>query len=84
MKTNTVIATQSGERLVTSTTEQLRIKASEVEPGDWLLSPRHRVMRRDKPVLSVKRNGKFVVLGLPLHGSLTLAVDQMVDVERVK
>lgn len=82
MKTNQVIAGANGERIVTSTTETLRIPASEIRPGDWLMSPRHRVLRRDRPISGVERCGIFIVLHSPLVAPLSMFPQTMVDVER--
>lgn len=83
MKTNTVIAGSNGERIVTSTTEQLRIPASEIRPGDWLLKPHRRGYAKDKLVKSVSSIGGFVVdLLFELNGPKQMYSDQMVDVER--
>lgn len=54
MKTHQVIAGSSGERIVTSTTETLRIPASEIRPGDWLLTAHGRGMRKDRLVRSIE------------------------------
>lgn len=82
MKSNTVICDRNGNRLVTSTTEQLRIPASEIRPGDWLLKPHRRGMEKDKPVLAVEHGCKYVFVSFVLGAHLTMRPDAMVDVER--
>lgn len=84
MKTNTVICDANGQRKVTSTTETLRIKASEIEPGDWLLKPHGRVMRKDRLVASKKIGGALVYFGFQTGGSAAFVLNQMVDVERTR
>lgn len=82
MKTNQVICDSNGQRMVTSTTETLRIKASEIQPGDWLLKPHGRVMRKDKLVEHVENNGRQVMAFVHSHAPVFFAKNQMVDVER--
>lgn len=83
MKTHTVIAGSNGERIVTSTTETLRIPASEIRPGDWLLKPHRRGLAKDKLVTYTKdTGGQYVVIGRQLFSSETMLKDRMVDVER--
>lgn len=81
-KFNTAIADANGNRKVTSTTEQLRIPASEIRPGDWLLKPHRRGLRKDKFVESVVNNGRQVMVNVQLHAPVFLMLDGMVDVER--
>lgn len=81
-KFNTVMAGASGERKATSATETLRIPASDIRPGDWLMSPRHRVLRRDRPISGVESRGIFIVLHSPLAAPLSMFPETMVDVER--
>lgn len=82
MKTNTVIVSATGERIVTSTTETLRVKAADVQPGDYLMSPRHRVLRRERPVTKVEVRGGFAYLHSPLSDPLKMLADLVVEVER--
>lgn len=82
MKTHTVIADSNGNRRVTSTTEQLRIPASEIRPGDWLLKPHRRGLRKDKFVESVVNNGRQLMVNVQLHAPVFLMLDGLVDVER--
>lgn len=88
MKTNQVICDANGQRKVTSTTETLRIKASEIEPGDWLLKPHGRVMRKDKLVIGTERQispaDKTVLLTVQSLPSVRLHINKMVDVERTR
>lgn len=88
MKTNTVIADSNGNRKVTSTTEQLRIPASEIRPGDWLLKPHRRGLAKDKLVKATAR-GEGAVRGsypvrvfFELGGSVSYLGSYLVDVER--
>lgn len=82
-KFNAVIAGANGERIVTSTTEQLRIPASEIRPGGWLLKPHRRGLAKDKLVTYTKdTGGQYVVIGRQLYSSQTMHKDAMVDVER--
>ncbi len=83
MKTHQVIAGSNGERIVTSTTETLRIPASEIRPGDWLLKHHRRGLAKDKLVVAVDNNfgGLLVLFGLAAAPK-PFRKDQMVDVER--
>lgn len=88
MKSNTVICDRNGNRLVTSTTETLRIKASEIEPGDWLLKPHGRVMRKDKLVLTTERVvspfDPHIFVSIQSHATVKFHINKMVDVERTR
>lgn len=88
MKTNQVICDSNGNRKITSTTETLRIKASEIEPGDWLLKPHGRVMRKDKLVLATERVispfEPHIYVSTQLQGSIKFHINKMVDVERTR
>lgn len=89
MKTNTVIAGSNGERIVTSTTETLRIPASEIRPGDWLLKHHRRGLAKDRLVEQVsvgdvsRDDGSFnVTIFFALGGWMTRNDSYLVDVER--
>lgn len=84
MKTHTVIADANGQRKVTSTTETLRIKASEIEPGDWLLKPHGRVMRKDKLVTGVYTRAGVTYITFQLCGAMTAWPGSTVNVERTR
>lgn len=83
MKTNTVIANTKGERIVTSTTETMQIKARDLQPCDWIMKHHHRSLRHDKRVLRVQVAGSMVTVATQLHGIVMFNVDQLIDVERV-
>lgn len=68
MKTHTVISDSNGNRKVTSTTEQLRIPASEIRPGDWLLKPHRRGLAKDKLVSDVVNTGLGALVSYQLGG----------------
>lgn len=88
MKTHTAIIGADGQRKITSTTERLRIPASEIRPGDWLLKPHRRGMRKDKLVKGVNRGEDLVRGSWPVHvffelgGSVAYLNSYLVDVER--
>lgn len=84
MKTNQVICDRNGNRLVTSTTETLRIKASEIEPGDWLLKHGNRLPQRDRLVNSVRNHLSYVHLVIASKPPEVFHKDVMVDVERTR
>lgn len=86
MKTSQVICDANGQRKVTSTTETLRIKASEIEPGDWLLKPHGRVMRKDKLAIVVRQGefGRMSFVDVTSGETIELHSSQMVDVERTR
>lgn len=82
MKTNTVIASTSGERIVTSTVEQLDVAAKDLQPGDWVMRPHHRGFRRDKLVSNVSDNGIYASVTFKLHGSSLYPSNQLIRIER--
>lgn len=82
MKTHTAIIGADGQRKITSTTEQLRIPASEIRPGDWLLKPHRRGMEKDKLVSHITALADGVSVAFELRGNSILRADQVVDVER--
>jgi hypothetical protein len=82
MKTHTAIIGADGQRKITSTTEQLRIPASEIRPGDWLLKPHRRGMEKDKLVGVVGGSTLTIILDCGVGGSVSVRHDHMVDVER--
>lgn len=82
MKTHTAIIGADGQRKITSTTEQLRIPASEIRPGDWLLKPHRRGMEKDKLVSSVGGSALTTILDCGVAGSVSIGHSQIVDVER--
>lgn len=84
MKYSTAIASNSGERIVTSTTETLQIKASELQPCDWLMVQHRRSLRKDKRIKEVNRSGRTVVVHCVLGSTVLYNADQLVDVERTK
>lgn len=82
MKTHTAIIGADGQRKITSTTERLRIPASEIRPGDWLLKPHRRGLAKDRPVLTVEHGCRHTFVSFVLGAYLTMRPDAMVDVER--
>lgn len=82
MKSHTVIAGANGELIITSTTEHLRIPASQILPGDWLLKPHRRGFAKDKFVEDVMKAGICMRVAYRLGGEQSFLNSQMVDVER--
>lgn len=85
MKSHTVIANQAGQPIITSMTEDLEIKAHQIEPGDWLLqSSGRRHMVKYRRVKEVGRHGAFVVCNCYLQSSVTFGALDTVHVERTR
>lgn len=82
MNTNTVIAGQNGERIITKDPVIIQIKARDLQPCDWIMKHHHRSLRHDKRVLRVHVAGSMVTVATQLHGIVMYNVDQVIDVER--